>query len=103
MQDVYEVEVHDDADPPAVIATLSVSNDGGTSFRCQFITAQNKVFHEMLESPQHSWQPHSQMDTVPGRAFSLQRSAEGAWSVGPRGNKYVAALITAGLISLAEK
>ena len=102
MQDVYEVEVHNNADPPTVIATLSV-NEQGPSFTCQFKTAQNKVFHEMLKAPQPSWQTHSQMDTVPGRAFSLQRSAEGAWSVGPRGNKYIAALITAGLISLAEK
>ena len=100
---MYEVEVHDDAIPPAVIATLSVSNDRGTNFRCDRSTAQNKAFCEMLVAPQASWQPHSQMDTVPGRAFSLQRSAEGAWSVGPKGNKYVAALITAGLISLAEK
>ena len=95
------------ADPPAVIATLSVSTDTGTStgtsYRCDRSTAQNKAFCEMLEKPQPSWQPHSLKDSVPGRGFSLQRSAVGAWSVGPQGNKYVAALITAGLISLAEK
>ena len=102
MQDVYKVEVRDNADPPAVIATLSV-NKQDTSFMCQFSTAQNKAFCEMLVAPQASWLPHSLMDSVPVRGFSLQRSAEGAWSVGPRGNKYVAALITAGLISLAEK
>ena len=102
MQDVYKVEVRDNADPPAVIATLSV-NKQDTSFMCQFSTAQNKAFCEMLVAPQASWLPHSLMDSVPVRGFSLQRSAEGAWSVVPRGNKYVAALITAGLISLAEK
>ena len=94
VRDMYEVEVHDDADPPAVIATLSVSSNG-TGFICQFSTAQNKVFCKMLEAPQPSWQTHSKMDSVPGRGFRLQRSAEGAWSVGPQGNKYIAALITA--------
>ena len=100
---MYEVEVRDNAAPPAVIATLSVSNEGGTSYGCKRPTAQNKVFFEMLEAPQASWQPHSQKGSVPVGKFMLQRSAEGTWSVGPQGNKYVAALITAGLISLAEK
>ncbi len=103
MQAVYEVEVRDYADPPAVIATLSVSNQGGTSFLCDRSTAQNKAFCEMLEAPQPSWKPHSQKNSVPGRMFRLQRSAVGAWSVGPRGNKYIAALIDAGLISLSER
>ena len=103
MQDVYKVEVHNNAYPPAVIATLSVSNQVGHGFLCDRSTAQNKAFYVMLESPQHSWLSHSLRDSVPVRGFSLQRSAVGAWSVGPRGNKYVAALITAGLISLAEK
>ena len=88
--------------PPAVIATLSVRQHG-KSYTCDRNTAQNKAFCEMLELPQLSWQPHSQKESVPGRGFRLQRSAVGAWSVGPQGNKYVAALITAGLISLAEK
>ena len=102
MKDVYEVEVHNCADPPAVIATLSVSQVG-TSYTCQRCTAQNKAFCEMLESPPDSWQPHRKKDSVPSGMFRLQRSAEGAWSVGPRGNKYIAALIAAGLISLSEK
>ena len=100
MQDVYEVEVRDKAVPPAVIATLSV-NQVGKGFLCDRSTAQNKAFYVMLESPQHSWLPHSLKDSVPVRGFCLQRSAVGAYSVGPKGNKYVAALITAGLISLA--
>ena len=99
---MYEVEVRNCADPPAVIATLSVSQRG-TSYTCQRCTAQNKAFCEMLESPQPSWKPHSQKDSVPSGLFCLQRSAEGAWSVVPRGNKYIAALIAAGLISLSEK
>ena len=106
MQDVYEVEVRNCADPPAVIATLSVSQAGSgtsSSYSCQRCTAQNNAFCEMLESPQDSWQPHRQKDSVPSGMFSLQRSAEGAWSVVPRGNKYIAALIAAGLISLSEK
>ena len=103
MQDVYEVEVRNCADPPTVIATLSVSNQVGKGFLCDRSTKQNKVFYDMLESPPPSWLPHSLKDSVPGRGFCLQRSAEGAWSVGPQGNKYVAALITTGLISLAEK
>ena len=103
MQDVYEVEVHNDSVPPAVIATLSVSNQGGTSYMCQRSTAQNGAFCEMLEAPQPSWKLHSQKAKVPSAMFRLQRSAEGAWSVGPQGNKYIAALIAAGLISLAEK
>jgi hypothetical protein len=102
VQIVYEVEVRDNDDPPAVIATLSVSKHR-TSFLCDRSTAQNKAFCEMLEAPQHSWLPHSLKDSVPGRMFRLQRSAEGAWSVGSRGNKYITALIDAGLISLAEK
>ena len=102
MHDVYEVEVRNNAVPPAVIATLSVSQNG-TSFVCPRCTKQNKAFCEMLESPPPSWQPHSQKDSVPSGMFRLQRSAVGAWSVGPQGNKYVAALIAAGLISLSEK
>ena len=101
MQAVYEVVVRNSAVPPAVIATLSVSNAGGTSYTCDRSTAQNKRFCEMLESPQPSWWPHSHKDSVPDRKFSLQRSAEGAWSVGTRGNKYIAALIADGLISLS--
>jgi hypothetical protein len=103
VQAVCKVEVRNNAFPPAVIATLSVNNQGGTSYSCQRCTAQNEVFCKMLESPQRSWQPHSQKDSVPSGQFRLQRSAVGAWSVGPQGNKYIAALITAGLISLAEK
>ena len=102
MQDVYEVEVRNDADPPAVIATLSVSQ-ADTTYKCQRSTAQNGAFCEMLEAPQPSWKPHSQKAEVPSAQFRLQRSAEGDWSVGPQGNKYIAALIAAGLISLAEK
>ena len=92
----------DNADPPAVIATLSVSQEG-TSYKCQRSTAQNGAFCEMLEAPQPSWKLHSQKAKVPSAMFRLQRSAEGAWSVGPQGTKYIAALIAAGLISLAEK
>ena len=103
MQAVYEVVVRNSAVPPAVIATLSVSNAGGTSYSCDRSTAQNKRFCEMLESPQPSWWPHSHKDSVPDRKFRLQRSAEGAWSVGQQGNKYIAALIADGLISLSEK
>ena len=98
---MHEVEVHNCADPPAVIATLSVSNAGGTSYSCDRSTAQNKRFCEMLESPLPSWRPHSHKGSVPNRQFYLQRSAEGAWSVVPRGNKYIAALIADGLISLS--
>ena len=101
MQAVYEVVVRNSAVPPAVIATLSVSNAGGTSYSCDRSTAQNKRFCEMLESPLPSWRPHSHKDSVPNRQFYLQRSAEGAWSVVPRGNKYIAALIADGLISLS--
>ena len=101
MQAVYEVVVRNSAVPPAVIATLSVSNAVGTSYTCDRSTAQNKRFCEMLESPQPSWWPHSHKESVPDRKFCLQRSAEGAWSVGPRGNKYIAALIADGLISLS--
>ena len=101
MHAVYEIEVHNCADPPAVIATLSVSRNKGTSYACQRCTAQNKRFCEMLEAPQPSWRPHSHKDSVPSVMFRLQRSAEGAWSVGPQGNKYIAALIADGLISLS--
>ena len=101
MRNVYELEVRNDAVPPAVIATLSVSNAGGTSYTCDRSTAQNKRFCEMLEAPQPSWKPHSQKDSVPSGMFRLRRSAEGAWSVGPKGNKYIAALIANGLISLS--
>ena len=93
--------MHNCADPPAVIATLSVSNAGGTSYTCKRSTAQNKRFCKMLESPLPSWRPHSHKDSVPDHKFRLQRSAEGAWSVGQQGNKYIAALIADGLISLS--
>ena len=102
MRNVYELEVRNDAVPPAVIATLSVSNEG-TGYPCRRSTAQNNAFCEMLEAPQPSWKPHSQKDSVPSGMFRLRRSAEGAWSVGSQGNNYIAALIEAGLISLSEK
>ena len=103
MQAVYKVEVRDTAVPPAIIATLSVSRKEGTSYNCDRSTAQNRAFCKTLESPQDSWKPHSQKDSVPSGMFRLQRSAEGAWSVSSQGNKYIAALIAAGLISLSEK
>ena len=71
-----EIAVHD-KETNKLIAKLSMGKETDLpGYKCQWSAAQNKPLKNMLDSPPHSWKPHSKLAKVPGANLTLHAATK---------------------------